>query len=71
MELTTRMFVKAREWQVKAREWHKARSKGQTMTEYALILAAIAVVVYITYKTLGNDINTLVTAIDSDLTSAA
>ena len=71
MELTTRMFVKAQGWQAKVREWHKGRSKGQTMTEYALILAAIAVVVYATYKLLGNDINSLVTAIDSDLTSAA
>ena len=71
MELTTRMFVKARESVNKAREWHKNLSKGQTMTEYALILAAIAVVVYITYQVLGQDINTLVTAIDSDLTNAA
>ena len=64
MEFATRMFVKAR-------EWHKGLEKGQTMTEYALILAAVAVVVYITYKAMGNDITTLVTAIDSDLTTAA
>jgi Flp pilus assembly pilin Flp len=64
MEFATRMFVKAR-------EWHKGLEKGQTMTEYALILAAVAVVVYITYKAMGNDITTLVNAIDSDLTSAA
>jgi Flp pilus assembly pilin Flp len=63
------MYVKAQEWQAKARAWHKARSKGQTMTEYALILAAIAIVVYATYKTMGQDITSLVTAIDSDLTS--
>jgi len=30
--------------------------KGQSMTEYALIMAAIAVVVYTAYKTLGNAI---------------
>ena len=30
--------------------------KGQSMTEYALIMAAIAVVVYTSYKTLGNAI---------------
>jgi len=64
MEFATRMFVKAR-------EWHKGLEKGQTMTEYALILAAVAVVVYITYKAMGNDITTLVQAIDTDLTSAA
>jgi len=30
--------------------------KAQSMTEYALIMAAIAVVVYTSYKTLGNAI---------------
>ncbi len=30
--------------------------KGQSMTEYALIMAAIAVVVYSAYQTLGNGI---------------
>ncbi len=30
--------------------------RGQSMTEYALIMAAIAVVVYTSYKTLGNAI---------------
>lgn len=64
MEFATRMFVKAR-------EWHKGLEKGQTMTEYALILAAVAVVVYLTYKAMGNDISTLVNAVDSDLTNAA
>ncbi len=56
MELLTRMYVKAREWH-----------KGQTMTEYALILAAVAVVVFVTYEILGQDINGLVQSIDSDL----
>jgi Flp pilus assembly pilin Flp len=50
MELAAKMFIRARELVV-----HSTR--GQTMTEYALILAAIAVVVYGTYKTLGNSIN--------------
>ncbi|HXZ87949.1 MAG TPA: Flp family type IVb pilin [Candidatus Binataceae bacterium] len=56
MELLTRIFVMAREWQ-----------KGQTMTEYALILAAVAVVVFVTYEILGQDINALVQSIDGDL----
>jgi len=30
--------------------------KGQSMTEYALIMAAIAVVVYSAYQSLGNGI---------------
>jgi hypothetical protein len=38
MEKITRMYLKAR-------EMGKRLSKGQTMTEYALILAAVAIVV--------------------------
>jgi Flp pilus assembly pilin Flp len=64
MEFLTKTFVKVREFQ-------KRLSKGQTMTEYALILAAIAVVVFVTYEVMGQDIKTLVNGIDSDLTSAS
>jgi Flp pilus assembly pilin Flp len=64
MEALTRIFVKAR-------EWHKGLNKGQTMTEYALILAAIAVVVFLTYELMGQDIQSMVSKIDTDLTSAA
>jgi Flp pilus assembly pilin Flp len=52
---------------VKATETHKAQSKGQTMTEYALILAAVAVVVFAGYQTMGGDITSLLTSIDSQL----
>ena len=48
----TKMFVRARESVVRS-------TRGQTMTEYALILAAIAVVVYGTYRALGNNIGSL------------
>lgn len=63
MEKMTRMYLKAR-------ELGKRLSKGQTMTEYALILAAIAVVVYGTYRALGNNIGTLASGVDSALTNA-
>ena len=56
---------------VRVREFHKGLTKGQTMTEYALILAAVAVVVFITYEVMGQDISTLVNFIDSDLSSAS
>ncbi len=56
---------------VKVREFHKGLTKGQTMTEYALILAAVAVVVFVTYEVMGQQINTLVNFIDSDLSAAA
>ena len=39
------------------------------MTEYALIMAAIAVVVYATYVTMGTDISTLVGKVNTDLTA--
>jgi Flp pilus assembly pilin Flp len=63
MEFVTKMFIGARESVVRAR-------RGQTMTEYALILAAIAVVVYGVYKALGNNIGSLANGVDSALTNA-
>jgi Flp pilus assembly pilin Flp len=44
--------------------------KGQTMTEYALILAAIAVVVFVTYEVMGQDIGSMVSKVNSSLTSS-
>jgi Flp pilus assembly pilin Flp len=42
-------------------------ARGQTMTEYALILAAVAVVVYVGYETMGSDISSLLGYVDSNL----
>ena len=64
MTFVTKLFVSVR-------EFNRRLTKGQTMTEYALILAAIAVVVFVTYEVMGQDIKTLVNGIDSDLTSAS
>jgi len=50
------MFVKVREYQ-----------RGQTMAEYALIMAAVAVVVFVGYKTLGTTITSLLTTVDGNL----
>jgi Flp pilus assembly pilin Flp len=63
MEIVSRMYVKAR-------EMGKRLSKGQTMTEYALILAAVAIVVFITYEVMGQDIGSLVNKIDSSLSTS-
>jgi Flp pilus assembly pilin Flp len=52
------MYVKVREYR-----------KGQTMTEYALILAAVAIVVFITYEVMGQDIGVLVNSVDKALTT--
>jgi Flp pilus assembly pilin Flp len=56
MEWITRRFLAVREW-----------NQGQTMTEYALILAAVAVVVYIGYQTMGGDITSLLSTLDGSL----
>ena len=44
--------------------------EGASAAEYALILAAIAVVVYGTYKALGNNIGSLANGVDSAMTNA-
>ena len=43
---------------------------GQTMTEYALILAAVAIAAYITYQVMGQDIGSMVNTIDNALSGA-
>ena len=63
MEKITRMYLKAR-------ELGKRLAKGQTMTEYALILAAVAIVVFITYEVMGQDISSLVSRVDTALTTS-
>ena len=63
MKSVTKMFIRARESVVR-------NTRGQTMTEYALILAAIAVVVYGVYRVLGNNIGSLASGVDSTLTNA-
>jgi Flp pilus assembly pilin Flp len=45
-------------------------TRGQTITQYALILTAIALVVYGSYRALGNDIGSLVSGVNSSLTPA-
>jgi Flp pilus assembly pilin Flp len=56
MDKITRMYVKVREYE-----------KGQTMAEYALILAAVAVVVFLGYQTMGTTISTLLGTVDTKL----
>ena len=56
MDTITRMLVKVREYQ-----------RGQTMAEYALIMAAVAVVVFVGYQTMGTTITTLLGSVDTKL----
>jgi Flp pilus assembly pilin Flp len=41
--------------------------KAQAMTEYALVLAAVAVVAFLVYQSMGNAISTLLNNVISDL----
>jgi Flp pilus assembly pilin Flp len=54
----------------RARMRISAMSEGQTMTEYALILAAVAIVAYITYQVMGQDIGSMVSTVDTSLSSS-
>ncbi len=56
MELVTKAYVKVREF-----------GRAQTMTEYALILAAVAVVVVAGYQLMGNTISNLLNTVDGQL----
>jgi Flp pilus assembly pilin Flp len=56
MNAITKLVVRAREFQ-----------RGQTMAEYALIMAAVAVVVFVGYQTMGTTITTLLSTVDSKL----
>jgi Flp pilus assembly pilin Flp len=56
MRSITKLVVRAREFQ-----------RGQTMAEYALIMAAVAVVVFVGYQTMGSTITTLLSTVDASL----
>jgi Flp pilus assembly pilin Flp len=64
MGLLVKMYLRASEPVLK-----RIRA-GQTMTEYALILAAVAIVAYVTYQVMGQDIGSMVNKIDSALSTA-
>ena len=56
METVTKLVARVREYQ-----------RGQTMAEYALILAAVAVVVFVGYQLMGTTITTLLSTVDGNL----
>jgi Flp pilus assembly pilin Flp len=56
MDLIRKLYVKADE-----------SARGQTMAEYALILAAVAVVVFVGYQIMGTTITGLLSTVDGNL----
>ncbi|HWJ40465.1 MAG TPA: hypothetical protein VNT29_05010 [Candidatus Limnocylindrales bacterium] len=56
MDLLIKLRVKANDF-----------TRGQTMAEYVLIVAAVAVVVFAGYQSTGSTISTLVTSVDSQM----
>jgi Flp pilus assembly pilin Flp len=54
---------------LRALEMAIAQMRGQTMVEYALIIAAISVVAWGAYSIMGHDIGSMASGIDSSLTS--
>ncbi len=42
-------------------------ARGQTMAEYALILAAVAVVVFAGYQVMGTTLTTMLSTVDTKL----
>ena len=60
MDLITRKFVRLRE-----------SMRGQTMAEYAFIVSAVAVVVFVSYQVMGQDLNGLVNRLGADIATAS
>jgi Flp pilus assembly pilin Flp len=63
MDLAMKLFLRLRESMVR-------KTRGQTMTEYALIIAGVAVVTRGAYNLMGQNIRTMASGIDSALTKA-
>jgi Flp pilus assembly pilin Flp len=56
MDLIRKLYVKA-----------DVLARGQTMAEYALIMAAVAVVVFAGYQAMGTTMTTLLSSVDTKL----
>ena len=53
-----------------ARESFVRYMGGQTMTEYTLVVVAVAIAAFAAYRALGNNVSSLASGVDSTLTNA-
>lgn len=67
MNRISKLYFRLSEGQIAKRATRLAAENGQTMTEYVLILSAVAIVVLAGYQTAGSDLKTLVTALTAEL----
>jgi Flp pilus assembly pilin Flp len=59
-DLALRAFVRL---QIRLRQMHE----GQTMAEYALLLASVATIVYAAYKNMGTKVTGVLSTVDNQL----
>jgi Flp pilus assembly pilin Flp len=67
MDIAGRFYVRITEGTLARRCARLTAIKGQTMTEYAMIVSVVAVVAYAGYIAFGTSTNTLLTSIDGSL----
>ena len=63
MKSATKIFIRIREFAIR-------RIPGQTLTEYTLVLVAVAIASIGTYIVLGNNLSLLADGANSSLTNA-
>lgn len=59
MNSASRIFLRLRE-----------SLRGQTMTEYAFVLAAVAIAVFATWEVFGQDVRSLVSTVNAQFATA-
>ena len=67
MDSIARIYVRISEGKLAHARAKLTSHRGQTMTEYAMILSAIAVAVLVSYQTLGTKITSALTVVDNSL----
>jgi len=67
MDQITRLYVRLAEGKVVRFCARLAGGKGQTMTEYALLLSGVALVAVASFKTMGTKVTSLLTVVDNQL----